>query len=160
MQDWTTGKLRYYTQPPEEEASATTVGAGSAIVAEMAAEFSLDELDEELGLVVEELPNTAASEAVLYDSALVVAEPPMETEGPEAGRAAVEDGACLTPAEAQLSFPSFWSCPRRWMSQASIEGNQQRGKELAQSIKKAKKRTKRSGSPSPIDSAWAVGEGG
>lgn len=52
LTDWNTGKLRYYTEPPEENDSTKAI-LSSEIVATFSEEFNLDSLDDDLKLVVE-----------------------------------------------------------------------------------------------------------
>ncbi|KAJ1352960.1 Guanine nucleotide-binding protein-like 3 [Parelaphostrongylus tenuis] len=58
LKDWNIGRLRYYTHPPEEISS--TVGADTAVSAEIVSQFSkefdIDALDDDIRKLVEGLP--------------------------------------------------------------------------------------------------------
>ncbi len=50
LNDWNGGKLRYYTEPPEQR---TETAESAKLVSELAKEFDLDAIDEDQSLVVQ-----------------------------------------------------------------------------------------------------------
>ena len=60
LQDWNTGRIKYYTQPPESAAAPEN----AAIVAQFAAEFDLDAVTEEADREMEEVEAPRGSQAV------------------------------------------------------------------------------------------------
>ncbi|VDN39013.1 unnamed protein product [Cylicostephanus goldi] len=56
LHDWNSGRLRYYTQPPEEVSStAPETGVSAEIVNQFSKEFDIDALNDDLKQLVEGL---------------------------------------------------------------------------------------------------------
>ncbi|WKX94254.1 hypothetical protein Q1695_011479 [Nippostrongylus brasiliensis] len=70
LHEWNSGKLRYYTQPPEESSSsaAPESAVSAEIVSQFSKEFDIESLDEELTQLVEGLPMDVGSTFVPYNS--------------------------------------------------------------------------------------------
>jgi len=68
LQDWNTGKIKYFTHPPEQHSPEAYLGA--EIVQQFAAEFALDELDSQINL--HHLPKLKPSESVEVPSSMMV----------------------------------------------------------------------------------------
>ncbi|CAJ0606935.1 unnamed protein product [Cylicocyclus nassatus] len=70
LHDWNSGRLRYYTQPPEEvSSSAPETGVSAEIVNQFSKEFDIDALDDDLKQLVEGLPMDTDATFVPYNSA-------------------------------------------------------------------------------------------
>ncbi|CAD6197717.1 unnamed protein product [Caenorhabditis auriculariae] len=68
LNDWNTGKLRYYTHPPESP-SANEVIVPAEIVSQFSKEFDLDDINDEQNKLVEGLPmEVEGSNAVVVQS--------------------------------------------------------------------------------------------
>lgn len=82
LNDWNSGKLRYYTEPPEEEIMEATALDQQLTTAELVAEFSkefdLDALDQDIRTIVDALPENHMAVDAVYG-------------GPSNGHAANED---------------------------------------------------------------------
>ncbi|VDM75405.1 unnamed protein product, partial [Strongylus vulgaris] len=84
LNDWNTGRLRYYTHPPEDTSSvAPESGVSAEIVSQFSKEFDIDTLDEDLKQLVEAVVVTSgktkkgdrdrgSTEAVSLPSSLVI----------------------------------------------------------------------------------------
>ncbi|VDM79777.1 unnamed protein product [Strongylus vulgaris] len=69
LNDWNTGRLRYYTHPPEDTSSvAPEAGVSAEIVSQFSKEFDIDTLDEDLKQLVEGLPMEMDATFVPYNS--------------------------------------------------------------------------------------------
>lgn len=64
LQDWNTGLIKYYTQPPE----INTTQDGAKLVTELSKEFDLDSLLSEEGSLMKALPTFRPSETMIVDS--------------------------------------------------------------------------------------------
>ncbi|KAL3125170.1 hypothetical protein niasHT_008520 [Heterodera trifolii] len=78
LTDWNSGKLRYYTEPPEEgkQNGADSAATGGQMdtsqpefVAQFAKEFDLDALDQDIRVLVDEMPQDVMAVDTLYDAA-------------------------------------------------------------------------------------------
>ncbi|KAM3719635.1 Guanine nucleotide-binding protein-like [Dirofilaria immitis] len=68
--DWNSGKLRYFTEPPEVMMDTNSNLCSAELLGEMSKEFDLDALDNEQKVLVEGLPNSSARKVgVKYDLA-------------------------------------------------------------------------------------------
>ncbi|VDP14737.1 unnamed protein product [Heligmosomoides polygyrus] len=62
MHEWNSGKLRYYTHPPEDASTQKPETAVSAeIVSQFSKEFDIDSLDEDLRQIVEDSSTVVTS---------------------------------------------------------------------------------------------------
>ncbi|VDP60169.1 unnamed protein product, partial [Heligmosomoides polygyrus] len=69
LHEWNSGKLRYYTHPPEDPSTQKPETAVSAeIVSQFSKEFDIDSLDEDLRQIVEGLPMDMDASFVPYNS--------------------------------------------------------------------------------------------
>jgi len=68
LQDWNTGKIKYFTHPPEQNSSEAYLGA--EIVQQFATEFALEELDSQINL--NHLPKLKPSDIVEVPSSMMV----------------------------------------------------------------------------------------
>ncbi|KAK6027454.1 hypothetical protein OSTOST_06517, partial [Ostertagia ostertagi] len=70
LHEWNSGKLRYYTLPPEDTASASApeTGVSAEIVSQFSKEFDIDGLDDDLKQLVEGLPMEMDATFVPYNS--------------------------------------------------------------------------------------------
>ncbi|PIO75241.1 GNL3L/Grn1 putative GTPase [Teladorsagia circumcincta] len=70
LHEWNSGKLRYYTVPPEDtsSASAPETGVSAEIVSQFSKEFDIDGLDDDLKQLVEGLPMETDGTFVPYNS--------------------------------------------------------------------------------------------
>jgi nuclear GTP-binding protein len=68
LMDWNTGKIKYFTHPPEQNCSEAYLGA--EIVEQFATEFALDELDSQINL--NHLPDSEESDSVEVASSMMV----------------------------------------------------------------------------------------
>lgn len=68
LMDWNTGKIKYFTHPPEQNSSEAYLGA--EIVQQFATEFALDELDSQINL--NHLPKLKPSDSVEVPSSMMV----------------------------------------------------------------------------------------
>merc|ERR1719376_471665 len=72
LNDWNSGKIKYFTHPPETETEGGEISA--EIVTEYAKEFQLDDLDKMDAEDMDNLPTVLASQTMLLDTSGVVAE--------------------------------------------------------------------------------------
>lgn len=56
LNDWNSGKLRYYTEPPEEELSDKSQILSSDVLESFSKEFDLDALDGQIKTMIDEFP--------------------------------------------------------------------------------------------------------
>nr|CDJ80154.1 GNL3L Grn1 putative GTPase and GTP-binding protein domain containing protein [Haemonchus contortus] len=70
LHEWNSGKLRYYTHPPEDTSStsAPETGVSAEIVSQFSKEFDIDGLDNDLKQLVEGLPMETDATFVPYNS--------------------------------------------------------------------------------------------
>ncbi|KAK6733908.1 hypothetical protein RB195_017585 [Necator americanus] len=69
LNDWNSGRLRYYTQPPEDLSTSTKETCVSAeIVSQFSKEFDIEAIDEDLKQLVEGLPMETDGTFVPYNS--------------------------------------------------------------------------------------------
>ncbi|KAK6061020.1 hypothetical protein COOONC_01317 [Cooperia oncophora] len=70
LHEWNSGKLRYYTHPPEDtiSTSAPETGVSAEIVSQFSKEFDIDSLDDDLKQLVEGLPMDTDATFVPYNS--------------------------------------------------------------------------------------------
>lgn len=69
LTEWNSGRLRYYTQPPEEIRNNEEIGCTAELISQFSKEFDIDALDEEQNNLVEGLPMEGAHDtAVVYDA--------------------------------------------------------------------------------------------
>lgn len=66
LNDWNTGKIKYFTHPPEAETRSTHISA--EIVSSYSKEFSLDDLDKMEEDAWQNLPNVLPSQTMLIQS--------------------------------------------------------------------------------------------
>ncbi|KHJ98807.1 hypothetical protein OESDEN_01213 [Oesophagostomum dentatum] len=69
LNEWNNGRLRYYTQPPEDsQSSVPETGVSAEIVNQFSKEFDIDALDSDLKQIVEGLPMDTDTTFVPYNS--------------------------------------------------------------------------------------------
>ncbi|KAK0395492.1 hypothetical protein QR680_001305 [Steinernema hermaphroditum] len=130
--DWNSGKLRYYTTPPET-AGANDVSCPAELVSQFSKEFDLDALDGELSALVEGLDEAMDVQPIAYDASksLNDDEEAMETEN---------DKFVVTGSK-EKSRDKTQSAEVDMMPKSlEIDGNVQINRAIKKAVKKNKKR--------------------
>uniref|UniRef100_A0A914XAX7 Guanine nucleotide-binding protein-like 3 homolog n=1 Tax=Plectus sambesii TaxID=2011161 RepID=A0A914XAX7_9BILA len=140
LNDWNGGKLRYYTEPPEE---TTETPAAATLVNEFAKEFDLDALDEDQSLVVNDLPELAALDCVLYSGPETGADAEMsDLSNAQNGK----DKRTVVTGKAEQKTKSGPNEPSQTSDQLltmDIDGNSQVNRLIKKAIKKGKRQQKK-----------------
>jgi len=160
LRDWNSGKLRYYTEPPEDEgvSPADEKFLSSELVAEMSKEFDLDAIDADQKLLVEGLPANPLAEVssvvLTANASSTTNDEPMENVDDEddedfesdEDRMEVDDSSSTKVRTEPSSRKSRAASPSRAIEdtpEMQLEGNRQSNKMLRKAMKKKKKKVKR-----------------
>lgn len=65
LNDWNSGKLRYHTEPPEEDNNSTILS--SEILSSFSKEFDLDALEGDIKILIDTIPDTEMLVETIYD---------------------------------------------------------------------------------------------
>jgi nuclear GTP-binding protein len=161
LNDWNSGKLRYYTEPPEDEMDSS-LGAeyiSSELVTEMGKEFDLDAIDADQQLLLEGLPLDPLAENA---SAVLPAQPSNgadieldddddnyvdDDDENSDGEMDVDTVAPSTKVKTDRpSRKSRGGSPERALEEEAlmkVDGNRQSNKKLRKMMKKNKKKAKK-----------------
>jgi nuclear GTP-binding protein len=90
LNDWNTGKIKYYTHPPEVETRSTHISA--EIVSAFSKEFSLDTLDKMEEDEWQNLPTVLPSQTMLIESSGIVADNAKQEESMDTDSSDDENG--------------------------------------------------------------------
>nr|CAD2173886.1 unnamed protein product [Meloidogyne enterolobii] len=75
LNDWNSGKLHYFTEPPEQQIVSEFQ---PELVSEFVKEFDLDNLEENIRVLVDSLPDQRMVSASAYDASLPISDGNME----------------------------------------------------------------------------------
>lgn len=138
LQDWNSGKIKYFTHPPETKSEST-----SQIVQEFSKDFSLDDLETVERMEISNLPNVRPSEIVQIENGEIVAK------AEEQAEMEIEDenDENLLPSNFEV-FAKKSKAPTSEKKEKEdplfqIEGNQRLDKMKKLQAKKAKKEARR-----------------
>jgi len=138
LQDWNSGKIKYFTHPPETKSEST-----SQIVQEFSKDFSLDDLETVERMEISNLPNVRPSEIVQIENGEIVAK------AEEQAEMEIEDenDENLLPSNVEV-FAKKSKAPTSEKKEKEdplfqIEGNQRLDKMKKLQAKKAKKEARR-----------------
>jgi len=143
LNDWNGGKLRYYTEPPEQ---ATETAASSTLVTEFAKEFDLDALDQDQSLVVDDLPELAALNCVLYSGPENGGGDAEMGDGTEEGDENAGKKRTVVTGKPEQKTKSSASVPSETSNQPftmEIDGNTQVNRTIKKAVKRNKKQQKK-----------------
>jgi nuclear GTP-binding protein len=137
LNDWNTGKIKYFTHPPETENKNTHVSA--EVVTEFAKEFSFDKLDKMDQDDINELPALNPSETMVLESSGMVdsASHEADAEDMEDGEDSDEDDEAEGENVGQLSNRMTVAVPK-----ARVKKGEELPKFKADNLTKLKKATK------------------
>jgi len=138
LQDWNSGKIKYFTHPPETKSEST-----SQIVQEFSKDFSLDDLETVERMEISNLPNVRPSEIVQIENGEIVAKAEEQTEM----EIEDENDENLLPSNVEV-FAKKSKAPTSEKKEKEdplfqIEGNQRLDKMKKLQAKKAKKEARR-----------------
>ncbi|CAJ0581396.1 unnamed protein product, partial [Mesorhabditis spiculigera] len=148
LQDWNTGRLRYYTQPPEQPVVHETTGAAE-IVQQFSKEFDIDSLDTDLANLVEELPmETSSDVATAYSgSEAAVSERWGEEGESEDDDEEMDDdtkgGKVVIEAGAKKAKPQAEREKNVIPESLALGGNVQHNRAIKQAVKKQKRQNRK-----------------
>jgi nuclear GTP-binding protein len=140
---WTSGKLRYYTQPPENRPKIDDdIVCSSELLSSFSKEFNLDQVDD--NAIVEGLPENVMQIDTAYDPSVLRegdmnGDTAMEEDTPNnknvvvTGRTTAKKTGKADDSNSKISLPSSFA----------IDGNVQLNKTIADAIKKNKKKAKK-----------------
>ncbi|XP_070557670.1 guanine nucleotide-binding protein-like 3 homolog [Ptychodera flava] len=173
LKDWNSGKITYYTHPPEQHTLPTHISAD--VVGELSKAFDISALETDEKEMLEGLSSTKASNAILFESAGPTEGSVQDVEFDSADDGEEEEeseedmdedddddeevenktkdlGSVGTvtiqfqgkPATNKTKLLKELKESKQSNRQAMLEGNLQLGKELKKSVKKMKKQRRRS----------------
>ncbi|TMS35210.1 hypothetical protein L596_002659 [Steinernema carpocapsae] len=133
--DWNSGKLRYYTTPPDTTAQDEAM-CSAEMVTQFSKEFDLDALDGEMSALVEGLDEDAMDQAIAYDASKPIqSDDEMETE--DTGN----DGKFVVFGSKQKKNDKEEALEVDLMPKSlDIDGNVQLNRAIKKAVKKGKKR--------------------
>jgi len=164
LNDWNSGKLRYYTEPPEDETDSSMMGSeyvSSELVSEMGKEFDLEAIDADQQLLIDGLPLDPLAESasvVLPQQPLNAAQTdePIELDDEyvtdedddnSEGQMEVDTATSSTKVKTdKKNRKSRAGSPERIIGKEAlmqVEGNRQSGKAMKKMMKRNKKKAKR-----------------
>ncbi|GAU93173.1 hypothetical protein RvY_05152 [Ramazzottius varieornatus] len=134
LQDWTGGKISYYTVPPSTKPGNAHISA--ELVSTMSKEFDIDALEDDEQMMIDELPHTDSDRSSVMDTSVQSNDVDMaESETPEVSNVVVN----LEPLD-----PKGKQDDDEWESDDStqaVEGNQQWSK-VTKKVQKRRRKTK------------------
>jgi len=139
LQDWNSGKIKYFTHPPETRSEST-----SQIVQEFSKDFSLDDLETVERMEISNLPNVRPSEIVQIENGEIVAKAEEQLDQMDIED---ENDENLLPSNVEV-FSKKSKTPTNEKKEKEdplfqIEGNQRLDKMKKLQAKKAKKDARR-----------------
>ncbi|CAK5111129.1 unnamed protein product [Meloidogyne enterolobii] len=137
LNDWNSGKLHYFTEPPEQQIVSEFQ---PELVSEFVKEFDLDNLEENIRVLVDSMPDQRMVSASAYDASLPISDGNMEVTINESevndGEMEVDDSNKNKFCEDKNAFVS----PEVLKN---TDGNAQVGKVMKQALKKRKKQRRK-----------------
>merc|ERR1712130_525192 len=139
LQDWNSGKIKYFTHPPETRSEST-----SQIVQEFSKDFSLDDLETVERMEISNLPNVRPSEIVQIENGEIIAKAEEQHDQMDIED---ENDENLLPSNVEV-FSKKSKTPSNEKKEKEdplfqIEGNQRLDKMKKLQAKKAKKDARR-----------------
>uniref|UniRef100_A0A915N253 Guanine nucleotide-binding protein-like 3 homolog n=1 Tax=Meloidogyne javanica TaxID=6303 RepID=A0A915N253_MELJA len=138
LNDWNSGKLHYFTEPPEQ---LIVSEFQPELVSEFVKEFDLDNLEENIRVLVDSLPDQRMVSASAYDASLPISDGNMEVTTNECE---VNDGEM--EVDDQNKNNKFCEDKTAFVSPEVLkntDGNAQVGKVMKQALKKRKKQRRK-----------------
>lgn len=132
LNDWNTGKLRYYTHPPEQGSVKDEIVVPAEIVSQFSAEFDIDAVADEQNQIVEGLP--MESDVIAPHNSDEEEAEEMEIEGP--AKQTVTSGRKVKGPTVDDEKPVL-------PESLALDGNVQLNKLIKTAIKKQKKKAKK-----------------
>jgi nuclear GTP-binding protein len=142
LKDWNSGKLRYYTEPPEKGSSADEKLLDADIVSSFSKEFDLEALDGDIRTLVDEMPDQMVVDNV-YDPSVPVEKgssdggEEMETDAAPHGKTVVPEGGGKKKGKKVQSAQSDGEILPKSLA---IDGNVQLNTAIKKAIQKRKKK--------------------
>ncbi|CAL2031602.1 CBN-NST-1 protein [Caenorhabditis brenneri] len=138
LNDWNTGKLRYYTHPPEQGSEKDVVSVPAEVVSQFSKEFDIDAIADDQNQIIEGLP--MESDIIAPQNSEEEDEDDddeqMETEAPEEKKQTVTSGRKVKGPTKDDEKPVM-------PESLALEGNVQLNKLIKNAIKKSKKKAKK-----------------
>uniref|UniRef100_A0A7E4WBL1 Guanine nucleotide-binding protein-like 3 homolog n=1 Tax=Panagrellus redivivus TaxID=6233 RepID=A0A7E4WBL1_PANRE len=137
---WNTGKLRYYTEPPEKETNTETL-CTSEVLSTFSKEFNLDDINDDA--IVEGLPENVMEVETVYDPSKPYEDEAMEEDIEETaanGKIVVRgrDKDAKKTGAGDI-VPDKVALPKSF----EIDGNVQLNRTIAEAVKKNKKKARK-----------------
>ncbi|CAI2340849.1 unnamed protein product [Caenorhabditis sp. 36 PRJEB53466] len=134
LNDWNTGKLRYYTHPPEQGSSKDEIVVPAEVVSQFSKEFDIDAIADEQNQIVEGLP---------MESDIIVPHNSDEEEGDEDEEMETETKQQTVTSGRKVKGPTIDEDKPVLPESLALEGNVQLNKLIKTAIKKQKKKAKK-----------------